>query len=140
MARKKNKQRKDAPDGGDATPSASIGASLGPGVDGPVPPSRKDAVTTTSATNTNISYNTASAGSSSSSNLAAASGPKPRAVAPALPQPPASPALIICRNKSVMPLCSPLSHLQAALDISHRAPAHPRRNKATFSPLRGALP
>lgn len=93
MARKKNKQRKDAPDGGNANPSASSVAPLGSGLDGPGSSSKKDSVTTTTtATNTNTSASTGS-------NVATTSGSRSRAVAPALPQPPASPALIICRNK-----------------------------------------
>lgn len=126
MARKKNKQRKEAPDGGNGGPSGGVVAPLGPGLDGPGPASKKDVVTTT-ATTTNTNNTSASTGSNS----------KSRAVAPALPQPPASPALIICRNKSVMPSCCSLSHLQVALDTSHRARGVRDGLKAPFS-LRGA--
>lgn len=81
MARKKNKQAKETPDGGNASsPSGGIVAPLGPALDAAAPALKKDVVTSTTA-------------ASSSS----------RPLAPALPQPPASPALIICRNKSVVP-------------------------------------
>ncbi|KKY37680.1 putative histidine kinase group protein [Diaporthe ampelina] len=92
MARKKNKQRRDAPDGGNGIPTGANVAPLGPGVDGPGPGPKKGVVTT----NTNTS---SSSSPSPSPNVAPASGSKSRAVAHALPQPPASPALIICRNK-----------------------------------------
>ncbi|KAL1862813.1 hypothetical protein Daus18300_008309 [Diaporthe australafricana] len=78
MAKKKIKQKKEAPDVGNG--SGSVGAPSAQGVagSGPVLASKKDAVTTTTTTTTSS---------------------KPRNVAPALPPPPASPALIICRNK-----------------------------------------
>lgn len=96
MTRKKNKQRKEAPHGGNGSPSGGgIVAPLGPALDGAGPASKKDVVT------------------------------------PALPQPPASPALIICRNKSVVPSrCLP-SQFQVT---SHRARGI-RDNQQSYLPL-----
>ncbi|KAG8167820.1 hypothetical protein KVR01_003509 [Diaporthe batatas] len=82
MARKKNKQTNETPGGGNASPSSAIVAPLVPLQDGPAPALKKD-----------MKDVVASSSSSSSSSS------RPRPLAPALPQPPASPALIICRNK-----------------------------------------